>query len=231
MTIAHNNADWTWKGAYGDLKTGTGVFASGKYIRRDSLADALHHGGTGTVAEHPTKSYLMENRNLDFFVKGGWKVTWDWDAGDFTDDEINDFVNNHGLPSPWTITKDLTNRTVIATCTDSNYYLSNWTARPQSYILKSPRVKIESTAADSTLFCVAIMNGEFSNYTVETRSISNNSTLTVDKEGTTCYVIPFASLTSGSNTLNAYQTYQLTSASVDITNNTGGNVKVARIYK
>lgn len=231
MTVAHNNASWTWRGAYGDLKTGTGDFSIGKYIRRDSLADAIHHGGTGTVVEHPTKSYLMENRNLDFFVKGGWKVTWDWDEGDFTEDEINDFINNYGLPSPWTMTKDFVNRKVVATCTDSNYYLSGWTSRPQSYILKCPRVKIESTVVDSTLFCVAIMNNEYANYTVETQSISPSSTITVDKEGTICYLIPFAEVASGSNTLNAYQTYKLTSASVDITNNTGGNVKVARIYK
>lgn len=231
MSSAHNNPTFTFKGQYGDLKNTLGVFDNGKYMRRDTLSSAIHHGGTGTVTEHPTKSYLMQNRNLDFLVSGAWKITWEWDAGDFTDDQINDFVANHSLPSPWTTTKDLTNRTVIATCADSNYYLGNWTARPQSYVLKSAKAKLESTADGSVAFCTVILNDQFSNYTIEVRSIPANTTITIDKEGTTCYVIPFADLTNGSNTLNAFQTYQLTSASVDVANNSSGNVKVARIYK
>lgn len=231
MTIARSNdLVWDVRGLYDNelwcLRT---WFSPDQYIRADSANDAPHHGGTAQT--HATKSYLMENRNLDFLIDGGWEFTWEWEDGDFTEAQIDDFLALHPMPSQWTTTKDWTNRRITSTCSDTNYAMNSWTSREPAYYLKSADRKLKCTAS-GTFFCLTIRNGNFSNYTIEVRTVEpNGGTLTVDKQGTTCYVIPLRDMTVGSNTIEQGRAYKLTSTNIVVTNSDTERGKIVRLYK
>lgn len=231
MSITRNSSiNFTIAGLWDNELYGIrGAFAADEYMEADSTTDAPHHGGTAVL--HSTKTYLMQNRNLDFMIDGGWELTWEWESGDFTEAEVDDFIATFPMPSQWTTTKDFANHKIVSTCSDTNYQISNWTSREPAYYLKSDKRKLKCTSAGD-YYCLQIRNGNWANYTVEVRTVEpNGGNLTVSKAGTTCYILPLRDLTHNSNTLTSGVVYALNSSSISVTNSNTERAKIVRIYK
>lgn len=222
-------SDYVFRGQYDQvIRVLSADFEDNEYIRSTDTADAMHHRRSPVL--HPSKSYLMENRNGNFLLTGGWKFEFDWDSGDFTEAEVDDWLTNYPMGSNWTVTKDMANNRVTMTCPDTNYEMSDWTSKPPEYSLTAANRKMTCTS-QGQLLCLTIINNKYTEYTIEVRTIEPNATLTVTKEGTKCYMIPSAQCLTPNTELTALQTYELSSSSVDITNDSATRMKVIRIYK
>lgn len=226
MTIA-TTIQFFHKGRFGDLNTGIAEPAAGQYIRRDSISDAIHHAGSPVL--HETYSYLMENRNLNHLISGAWEIVWEWEAGEYTEEQIDNFISQVPMPR-WTTVKDFANNTVTRTLTDANYEITGWESPKPDYTLKTANVTIKATS-DAKMFCLALLNGTYSDYTVECTTIEPNATLNIAKQGTTCYFIPMGEVTVSKNVLTPFQTYALSSNSIDVLNSGSTRVRVTRVWK
>jgi hypothetical protein len=82
---------------------------------------------------------------------------------------------------------------------------------------------------NSSIMCFLRIDGEPEAWTVKYKDVLSGTTSTIDKAGTTCYVIFSKDVTKDGVTLNAFQAYSVTSSSFDIsaTNNT----KVVRLHR
>lgn len=229
MSVYHNNITWIGRGLWAnDIQTVSADFNENDYVRSDSINDAPHHRGTAIL--HPSKDYLMENRILDVLVTGGWEVSWDWDPGDFTEAQVDDWLANHPMPDNWTTVKDWANHRVYSTCSDVNYRIDDWESQQVDYYLKAANSQIKCTS-QGKFFCVNLLNRTYTDYTMEVRTIEPNSTLTVEKTGTDCFFTPMDICFVGDRELVGMQTYKLTSDSIDVTNDSGDRMKIIRIHK
>ncbi len=213
----------------GDLVIGkSNNVASGKYIKRDSLTDAIHHNNN--IVYHPTHSFLMELRSLHMPLSGSWEIEWEWDSGQYTEAEIDTFISvTHN--DNFIATKDFANHKVIKTLANADIALSSWgTALWMNYGLDSASCTFRATS-EGVFVCMGIYNNNYTLYTVESITIEAGASLTIDKQGTTCHLYTMGELHSGDTALPGFRIYNLTSSSTTLTNNNSNRVRITRIYK
>ena len=181
--ISHNKIKFQGRGRWdNDINTASAVFSPGQWIKRDSLDDPIHHGGAQIT--HIDKPYLLENRFLNNFVSGSWRITWEKE--NFTDQEIEDFITYCPMQG-WTTT--ITDTQVIRETADANAQVLVWEEYRLKYQLKSSTVKIEALT-EGEMFCLSFLNGTYENYKVEAITLEANQNIKIQEKGS--YLIPLA---------------------------------------
>ena len=197
----------------GDLVIGkANNVASGRYIKRDTITDAIHHNNN--IVYHPTHSFLMEIRNLNQPIS-----------------EIDIFISVTHNDS-YTVTKDFANNKVIKTLSNADVPIPSWegTALKQTYGLATAKTTFRATS-EGAYSCIAIYNNNYSLYTVETKTIEAGASLTVDKQGTTCHLYTMGDLHKENISLPGFRIYNLVSDNTTLTNNNSNRIRIVRIYK
>ena len=82
---------------------------------------------------------------------------------------------------------------------------------------------------NSSIMCFLRVDGEPDEWTVKYKDVLSGTTATIDKAGTTCYVIFPKDVTKDGVTLNAFQAYSMTSSSFNIS--ASNNTKVVRLHR
>ena len=214
----------------GDLVIGkANNVASGRYIKRDTITDAIHHNNN--IVYHPTHSFLMEIRNLNQPISGSWEIEWEWEPGQYTESEIDIFISVTHNDS-YTVTKDFANNKVIKTLANADVPIPSWegTALKQTYGLATAKTTFRATS-EGAYSCIAIYNNNYSLYTVETKTIEAGASLTVDKQGTTCHLYTMGDLHKENISLPGFRIYNLVSDNTTLTNNNSNRIRIVRIYK
>ena len=218
-----------WPGCYGDLNvTFAQNISTGKYIQRQDLLDSIHHNGT--PVRHPDYSFILENRNLNAFVAGSWQVCWEWDAGDFTESEIDTFIELSESPYATTV-KDFEANKVTKTVLDADFYLPDWTNPTYSWVLASRKATITALSDNAELFCCSILNGQFEAYTKESITVEPGADIQINRAGTECFIAALGEINNGDNVLRRFHVYNLTSESKLLTNKGTKRVRIMRLYK
>jgi hypothetical protein len=213
----------------GDLVVGkSNNVVSGRYIKRDTLTDAIHHNST--IVYHPDYSFLMELRSLNSAISGSWEIQWEWEPGQYTEAQIDTFISvSHN--DNYTTLKDFANHKVTKTLANADVALTSWgTALRQTYGLDSASCTFRATS-EGVYTCISIYNNNYSLYTVESITIEAGASLTIDKQGTTCHLYTMGELHSGDTALPGFRIYNLTSSSTTLTNNNSTRVRITRVYK
>lgn len=206
---------------------------NGLRIARNSLSDAIHQNDSPT--QHSTHAHVIRNKNANYMFKGAWEMKFEWDSGDFTETQIDDYIS---LITPFshpnmTYTKDMANNRLTIDISDADITISDWGNYQPQWLLKTDRGTITSKNDGGEKYCINVLNNRFSDYTIESKTIAASASETIDKQGSNyCFVIFTGDVTKGSTTLNAHQAYRVTSSSVTVTNSSSTDkVRVFRIYR
>ena len=206
---------------------------SGLRVTRSALSDAIHQNDSPVY--HSTYNHVIKNKNGNYFFKGSWDLKFEWNSGDLTEAQVDQYI---GLVTPFahpnmTYTKDMANNALTISISDADVTMSDWGNYQPQWLLKTDRGTITSTNAGGELYCIQILNGRFADYTIESKTIAASASETISKEGSDyCFVMFTGDVTKGSTTLNEHQAYRITSSSVTVTNSSSTDaIRVFRIYR
>jgi hypothetical protein len=214
----------------GEIRLGFAeLIPANRYISRNELADSVHNGGNPTYSlEYPA---LIKNRNSNILMRGAWDVTWEWDAGTFTEAEVDQFINQPQYHPTAVATKDFANNTVSLSIVESNIPTDGWQDRRAPWILPA-RIATVTATSEASIMCVTILNGEYDKYSILSNTVSPGASITVEKIGDAhCYMVIGGPLMKDTTELSAYKAYKLTSPSVTLTNTGTELVRIVRISK
>lgn len=206
-----------------------------KFISRDSLS-SMHHSG-GAPEYHPTIPNVIKNTNGHIFVNGSFQFEWEWDAGTIAEFDVDAYLslfNSENINPHFTIVKDFANNKLIGNLLIPNDQIDNWISHYIRWHIGAPRAKCTFTSDQSEIICVTRLNGSFSKYSFDQRTIEAGATLQIDKpDCETCYVLFTDHLykAGSTNLLMKGKLYKLTSSSISVNNPATGRVRILRYYK
>lgn len=203
---------------------------NGKYIMRDSIINAHHL--SGAPQNHPTLSNVINCFNGHIFLNGNIKVEWEWESGQITETEIDNYISEIGPTLPtYTFTKDIANNKLYADVR-TDWQSSDWINNHIKWQIASPKAKVTLNSDDAELLCVTRLNGSYSKYTFTNRTIEPSETIEILRPETeSCFLLFSDSVISQDKTLKNKKMYKFTSERLLITNNNNHRVKVVRYTK
>lgn len=221
--------EFRYKGTYDDITTSKAEqVVAGKYLKRNTLEDAVHHEGVPVYDS--TYPFLMENRNLHELVSGSWEISWEWSTGQFTEEQIDIFMSLTDTPNASTV-KDFVNNRVVRTIPDANYAIPDWTENKGSVTLPATTATLTATS-EGEIFCPIIINSQYSTYTVESITVEPGESLSIAKDyWDNYYLIFMGEMYTEGNPLTPFKVYSLTSPVKVFTNNGTERVRITRIYR
>lgn len=219
--ISHNKIKFQGRGRWdNDINTASAVFSPGQWIKRDSLDDPIHHAGAQITKLD--KPHLLENRFLNNFVSGSWRITWEKE--NFTDKEVVDFIENCPMEG-WTT--DITQTQIIRETSDANAAIPDWTEYRLKYQLKSTTATIEALT-EGEMFCLSFLNSTYENYKVEAITLEESQNIKIQEPGS--YIIPLSdSFLKEGQKLKKFRTYKLVSNTVELNNDSNNRVRLLKI--
>ena len=203
---------------------------AGSYIARSAISDIPHNNGL--LVPHPTIEGLIRSGENHFLTEGSWTHEYDCIDG-YTAEQRANFEawvasNDEGVRDQTgsTVTYDSVNNkyTVAYTC---EFGSTSWRQIPTKWAPHPTAAKF-TLGENSTVLCVLRIDDDPYAWTLQYKDIPSGTTSTIDKAGTTCYVIFSKDVTKDGTTLNAFQAYTLDSASFDV--NAANDTKVFRFY-
>ena len=198
---------------------------AGAYFESNDNADIAHNDGI--VVTHPTISGLQRTGENHILTEGGITVVWTL-SDSITQTQINNFLTWVATDKPEaTVSHDSTAGTITLTYTVEHGQTS-FRDLPIKYGPLRDSGRMTFTTG-SKLACFLRTDGSPDDWTIDYRDIAASGSATIDKEGTHCYVFFSEPVTVGGTTLNAYEFYKITSAS--ITAAASSATKVVRCYR
>lgn len=208
---------------------------NGKYLMRDSLTN-MHHSG-GTPEAHPTLPKVVKNTTGHAYINGSFTFEWEWNPGFITETELDDYINFFNLQNTntnYTLQKDFANNKLIGTLSDCKPLTNDWSNLQTQWVLAAPKAKCTFTSDESEVICVTRLNGSYSSYTFEQKTIEANETVEIQRpDCTVCYVL-FTDhlLKTGTPTiLMKNKLYKLSNPSITLTNPGTTRAKILRYFK
>jgi hypothetical protein len=207
----------------------------GKFIARDSLSN-MHHSSTA-LEYHPTLSNIIRNTNGHVFVNGSFQFEWSWDAGAIAEADVDAYLNlfnSENINPHFTLQKDYTNNRIIGNLLAPNDRIDNWISMYIKWHIAAPRAKCTFMSEDSEIICVTRLNGSFSKYSFDQKTIEAGATLQVDRPTCeTCYVLFTDHLYKAESTmlLMKNKMYKLTSNNITVANPSSSRIRILRYYK
>lgn len=204
---------------------------AGRHMTRTSTTEIGHNNEQ--LVPHPTIDGLIRSGENHLLTEGSITVEWDL-VDDFSAQQRANFEswyasNDDGIPDTvgTTLTYDSATNTYTAlyTCEFSH---TSWRQLPAKWAPKSETAKM-TLGDNSSLMCFLRIDGEPDAWTVQYKDIPSGTTSTIDKAGTTCYVIFSKDVVKDGVTLNAFQAYSVTSSSFDIS--AANDTKVVRLHR
>ena len=232
MTLA-SDIDFSHHGNYdGKIAVSAAVNQpAGRHMTRTSTTEIGHNNEQ--LVPHPTIDGLIRSGENHLLVEGSITVEWDL-VDDFTDQQRSNFgswytSNDEGMPDTvgTNLTYDSTTNklTAVYTCEFSQ---TSWRQLPAKWSPNSNSAKMV-LGDNSSIMCFLRIDGEPEAWTVKYKDVLSGTTSTIDKAGTTCYVIFSKEVTKDGVTLNAFQAYSMVSSSMDIS--ASNNTKVVRLHR
>lgn len=204
--------------------------AAGEYMERVGKEVIVHSGGN--PAAHPTISSMIKSGESQLLVAGSCTILYRMDSS-YTQSMADDFIawcasNDQSMEDcpGATISYDDTAKEITFTY-NMEYSGSSWRHLRQRYIPDSEDAKV-TLSADAVYMCV-LRFAHIADWVVEFKNIQANTSTTVEKEGTDCYVFFASDVTKGSDTLTKYKGYRLTSGDINVTSSS--NTVVIRAYR
>ena len=233
MTLS-TDLNFTNSGAYDDrIQVAAAVDQpSGRHMTRTAISDIVHNDGS--EVSHPTIAGLIKSGENHLLVKGACTIEYDLHSSVTAQHRANYEAwvasNDEGMADTVgsTVTYDSTNNKYDITYT-VEFGAADWRQLPGLYSPKSDSAKIATAGASSTLLCFTRIDGEPNEWTIQYRDVGAGVTSSLAKAGTHCYMIFSEDVTKGSQTLDAFVAYKITSSSIDIT--ATNNTKVVRLYR
>lgn len=203
---------------------------SGKYIMRNSIINAHH--SNGSPPQHPTLSNVIGCFNGHIFLNGNIKVEWEWEPGQITETEIDNYISEIRPTIPtYTFTKDIANNKLYADVT-TDWHSNDWINNHIKWQIASPKAKVTLNSDDAELLCVTRLNGSYSKYTFMNRTIEPGETIELLRPETeSCFLMFSDPVVSDNKTLKSKRMYKLTSQTLSISNNNAKRVKILRYTK
>lgn len=204
----------------------------GRHMTRTAISDIVHNDGS--EVPHPTIAGLIKSGENHLLVKGACTIEYELHSSVTAQHRANYEAwvasNDEGV-------RDTTGSTVTYDSANNKYDIAytvefsttDWRQLPGLYGPKADTSKLAMSGASSTLLCFTRMDGEPDEWTVQYRDIGTGVTASLAKAGTHCYMIFSEDVTKGSQTLDAFVAYKITSSSIDIT--ATNNTKVVRLYR
>lgn len=208
---------------------------NGKYLMRNSLTN-MHHSG-GTPEYHPTLSNVVKNTNGHVFVNGSFQFEWSWDPGTISEIDVDSYlnlVNGENINPHFSLEKDYDNNRLLGNLLIPNDRIDNWVSMYIKWHIAAPRAKCTFTSEESEIICVTRLNGSFSKYSFDQKTIEPNETLQIDKpDCEVCYIMFTDHLYKSDSTamLMKNKMYKLTSTSININNPSTSRIRILRYYK
>ena len=203
----------------------------GKVLGRTALENVHHLVGSPEL--HPTLPNIIKNKSGHVFLKGSFSFEWEWPEGNIAEQDLDNYislVNNMTDLMPCTIQKGTNKITMIMS--DVNYQITDWSAQTPQWHPKAPLCTLTATSNESEFVCVTRLNGTYSNYTFEQRTIEPGETLElVRPDSTTCYLMFSDHVLNETNVLLSKKLYKVTSPVLQITNNQTDRIRIMRYYK
>ena len=230
MTVRHN-IPFILQGTYNaDIRVACALNVPvGSYIGRDALTDAVHYNGT-INNEHPTLAHVIKCRFGICISKGAYKIEQEWNAGDYTLAEVEAYRDLLMTGAPSYFSCDLTFDThkIAFLFSEQNIELSSWSEWRLAWMLDTPDSKITITS-EANMTCFTVLNGNFDTYTHAYKTIEPGASLTVSKSGNTyCFLTFTGRVTKDGTDLDAWKTYNQTSETLSVTNNTSARIRVLK---
>ena len=206
---------------------------SGSFFRRDSLADSIHQNRNPVY--HESYDYVVRNKNGNLFFSGDWEIKMEWEDGQFTESQINDYIQ---LISPFShptmsCTKDMSANSLIFNIHGADATLDDWGRYQPDWILATAKGSITSKSDGGQFYCIQVLNNRYDDYTIETKTIRAGASEMISKEGLEhCFLLFTGDVVKEETTLNKHQAYRITSPSVTVTNaSSADDIRVLRLYR
>ena len=191
--------------------------------------------GNHLFSVHPTKPWLITSSDNYFIMQGTLKVWFKWKDGDpFQSENIQDYLDfqNNLVPNYTTMTnhqEDSDNKIMSGQYT----YLPTETSGFVEPLVKwrpyTSEGGIEIIDRDTVFVCPMQYS---SGWTFQSADLMNNDSMTVDREGLQCYVLPGQLLhTEDNKRVEKYKLTKLESSSVKLFNRSGTFCKIAKMFK
>ena len=203
---------------------------NGKVLGRNSLQN-VHHSG-GNPEEHPTLTNVIRNTNGHVFLNGSFDCEWSWEPGEVSEAEIDAYLALVEPVRGAVITKDMANNRLLMSISDPNMLYPDWTTQNLEWHPKAPNSKITMASNDAEFLCVTRLNGTYSQYAFEQRSIEPGESLVIERPASdVCYVLFTDHVLKGQGVLIGKKMYKMTSQSLTVTNNNPNRIRVLRYYR
>ena len=190
--------------------------------------------GKDLFVVHPTKPWLMSASDNYVLMQGGLKVWFRWKEGDpFSKENVEDYIAFQETLIP-------TFRSDVDLVIGDDYVQGTYTHSPttttgftettyHSWQPYTSEVGVEITSTETVFICP--MQYE-AGWTFKTADLMNNDSLTVDREGKSCYVLPGQLLhTEDGKRVEKYKLTKLESGSVKLINRSGTFCKIAKMFR
>ena len=228
----HTTLPLTYIGLYeNDISLGYGIgIPAGSYIYRDNVTDSIHNNSA--PESHPEQAHLIKNKNRNVMLKGAWDFEWEWADGDFTEEQIDQAMAIPVTHPNTVFSKDFLNHKLTLSTSNADVSITSWSDLRQAWVLGSNKAGITAVSNDSAILCVTILNGEYDNYTIESITVEPGTSATIDKVGSShCYIVLSSDLTKDGVTLQPFNAYKLSSASISVANTGVERTRIVRISK
>lgn len=199
--------------------------AAGAYFESDDNADIAHNDGV--TITHPTLSGLQRTGENHILTEGGVSVVWTL-SDSITTAQINNFLTWVATDKPEaTVTHDSAAGTITLDYT-VEFGQTSFRDLPLKYGPLRDSGRMTFTTG-SRLACFLRTDGSPDDWTIDCRDISAGGSASITKQGAHCYAFFSEPVTVGGNTLNAYEFYKITSASISAA--AASDTKVVRCYR
>lgn len=233
MTIT-TDMDFSVHGAYDDrIVIGVAVDnPAGRHMTRDSQNDVAHN--EGQEVPHPSLPGVLRSGEHHILVKGGCSIVSDLNA-DVTPEQVQGYLghfesNDEGMrDANGAVTSYNATDHQLTISYDVEFGQSNWRVLPMLWVPKTDVGSINFTAESNTLLCFTRVDGEPSAWTVRYRDVQAGQSADLAKDGSICYMIFSEPVTAGSQTLDAFVAYKISSDSINIS--AANDTKVLRLHR
>lgn len=202
----------------------------GSYIKRTELENAHHT--LNALNNHPTLSNVVNCFNGHVFLNGNIRVEWEWESNQISESDIDAYLNE--IPpnfSNYTFTKNIAENKLYADIS-TNWVSESWINNHLNWQIAAPKAKLILNSEDAAMLCVTRLNGTYSNYTFDNRTIEPNETITITRpDCEKCFLIFSKSLYSNDKELKPLKMYKQVNSSLQVTNQNDSRVKIFRYIK
>lgn len=202
---------------------------SGTFMEQMS-ADGLPRGADGEKVPHPT----MENVYVGFdnYVLSEGVVTYsaEWDAGDITTEQMDDYV-------AWLQSANFGNHVENLTRTDTSlswdFVPKDETGGPYSLVKYQPDSQFKVTIASDVISMACFLRpiNKADVWNTCSYSIRAGDTLTINKQGSSCHVVYIGDdFVVDGEPVDTGVVYDITADSITVVNNASGVRKIGMLW-